>query len=87
MYYPLLLEPSVKDYVWGGTRLISEFGYKGGKTAAEAWVLSCHGDGPSVIKNGKMRGKTLNQAISFWGKQSIGKKPPFSPIFGTDKAD
>ena len=81
MYYPLLLEPSVKDYVWGGTRLISEFGYKGGKTAAEAWVLSCHGDGPSVIKNGKMRGKTLNQAISFWGKQSIGEKADVFPYF------
>ena len=41
--YPLLLDPPIKDYIWGGTRLKTDFGFKTelGR-AAEAWVLSCH---------------------------------------------
>lgn len=56
------LNPSVADYIWGGTRLIDEYGIKTNKSpAAEAWVLSCHEDGPSTIENGKFEGLTLQQ--------------------------
>ena len=58
---PLLLTPPVKDYIWGGTRLIKEFGRQcsSGK-AAESWELSCHKDGCSVIASGEFAGKTLS---------------------------
>ncbi|MDD2361599.1 MAG: class I mannose-6-phosphate isomerase [Oscillospiraceae bacterium] len=72
--YPLLLKPVIKDYIWGGTRLKTEFGYEGGDIAAEAWVLSCHKDGRSVIQNGELKGKTLNDAVSLWGNSSIGER-------------
>ncbi len=57
------LTPSVADNIWGGTRLITEYGIKTDKNpAAEAWVLSCHPAGPSTIQNGEVEGKTLQEA-------------------------
>ena len=44
----LKLTPSCKDYLWGGSRLRTDFGIKSDlDPLAEAWVLSCHPDGPS----------------------------------------
>ena len=41
----LKLTPSCKDYLWGGSRLRSDFGIKSDlNPLAEAWVLSCHPD-------------------------------------------
>ena len=61
--YPLLLEPPVKDYLWGGTRLKTDYHFKTDKEkAAEAWVLSCHPDGMSRLAEGEMKGLTLPEA-------------------------
>jgi len=73
--YPLLLKPPIKDYLWGGTRLKTEFGYETDKDiAAEAWLLSCHKDGSDVIVNGELAGKTLPEVLEIWGNDAIGKK-------------
>ena len=62
--YPLLLKPTIKDYIWGGTRLKKEFGFKTDKKiAAEAWELSCNKDGDSFVINGPLAEKTLREAI------------------------
>ncbi len=46
---PKLLQPILKDYLWGGTRLKEEYGFVTDKPiAAEAWVLSCHRDGRNL---------------------------------------
>lgn len=72
--YPLLLRGAVKDYIWGGTRLISEFGFETDKPkAAEAWVFSCHKDGESIVRNGNFSGMTLSEAVSQWGGAALGK--------------
>ena len=56
------LIPSVADYIWGGRRLIEEYGIKTAKDpAAEAWVLSCHSAGPSTVEDGEFKGQTLEQ--------------------------
>ena len=48
----LKLNPSCKDYIWGGTRLKEEYGKEyDGDVLAESWELSCHPDGPSYIYN------------------------------------
>ena len=82
MIYPLLLKAPVKDYLWGGTRLKDEFHFEtDAAKAAEAWVLSCHKDGESIVSNGEFAGKTLTQVLKFWGKKSLGGKAAAFPYF------
>ena len=69
----LKLKPSCKDYLWGGTRLRTEFGIEYDKDPlAESWELSCHPDGPSYIVNGEYAGKTLQEYIDAKGKEILG---------------
>ncbi len=50
----LKLKPACKDYIWGGRRLIEEFGIDyDKKILAEAWMLSCHSDGMSTLESGE----------------------------------
>ena len=66
--YPLLLKPVVKDYLWGGTRLKTEFGFETDKEiAAEGWMLSCHKDGTNTVENGAYAGKSLDEVLKHWG--------------------
>lgn len=80
--YPLLLKPPVKDYLWGGTKLKTEYNYETDKQkAAEAWVLSCHKDGADVVVNGELAGKTLPEVLELWGEKSLGKNAAAFPYF------
>ncbi len=80
--YPLLLKAPVKDYLWGGNRLKEEYGYESeSDIAAEAWVLSCHKDGESVVRNGEFAGQTLSEVLEIWGEKAIGKKAAAFPYF------
>lgn len=73
--YPLKLIPAVKDYLWGGTKLKTDFGIKSDlDKVAEAWTLSCHKDGPCVIANGSDKGKTLAQWLDENGFKALGSK-------------
>lgn len=56
----LKLLPACKDYLWGGRRLITDYGkHCDGERLAETWELSCHPDGPSVIAEGPEAGRTV----------------------------
>lgn len=69
----LKLKPSCKDYLWGGHRLVEEYGKEyDGDVLAETWELSCHPDGPSTIVNGVHAGQTLQQYIDEQGKEVLG---------------
>ena len=69
----LKLKPSCKDYIWGGHRLVDEYHVVcESDICAEAWELSCHPDGPSVIVNGSYAGKTLQQYIDDQGMSVLG---------------
>lgn len=77
------LTPFIADYIWGGSRLIDEYGIKTDKSpAAEAWVLSCHKAGPAVVTEGEYEGKTLQEIYE--SDKSIcgtnGQKFEFFPI-------
>lgn len=70
----LKLKPACKEYIWGGTRLLTEFHKEyGGSTLAETWELSCHPDGPSTIANGPWAGRTLASYIEAEGRQVLGE--------------
>ena len=72
--YPLLLKPAIKDYLWGGTKLKTDFKFETEKEiAAEAWMLSAHKDGMNIVLNGEHQGKTLNEVLEIWGKSALGK--------------
>lgn len=71
----LKLAPAFKDYLWGGEEMCSRFGFHPQKLPlAEAWVLSCHKDGPSVVQNGTYKGQSLAQAIEQLGPACLGTK-------------
>ena len=65
----LKLKPACKDYLWGGRRLIEEFGIEYDKKfLAEAWLLSTHKDGTSTIENGEI----LTEYIKRHGSEILG---------------
>lgn len=68
----LKLKPACKDYVWGGRRLVDEFGVNSDKIVAEAWMLSAHRDGASTISGGDFDGKTLAEYIKLNGNEILG---------------
>ena len=50
------LTPSCKDYLWGGEKLRTEYGIQSElHPLSEAWMLSCHPDGPSYLPSAPTR--------------------------------
>lgn len=80
--YPLLLKPAIKDYLWGGNRLITEFGLETDtEIAAEGWMLSCHKDGSNTVLNGELAGKSLPEVLEVWGADALGARAAKFPYF------
>ena len=60
---PIFLQPVLQERIWGGQKLHTEFHYEiPSENTGEAWVISAHPNGPSIIKNGELEGKTLADA-------------------------
>lgn len=67
------LTPACKDYLWGGEKLRQDYGIQSQlHPLAEAWVPSCHPDGPSVVATGPLAGKTLPEYIQEKGPGCLG---------------
>ena len=61
---PLLLRPSGKDYLWGGSRLNDEFEKNIDLTPlAETWECSTHPDGHSYVVGGAFDGQELAEVL------------------------
>ncbi len=62
--YPIRLIPYVSETIWGGRKLIDEYGVKTEKkNAAEGWMLSCHEAGASSVENGEFAGRSLADVV------------------------
>jgi len=62
--YPFLLQPAVKDYLWGGTRLRDDFSKRmASDVIAETWECSTHPDGVSVVASGEWMGRPLDEIL------------------------
>lgn len=75
-FSPIKLTAPIKDYLWGGTRLITDFNKKTDlEKAAESWELSTHPDGESVVTGGEFDGMKLSEYIKANGNDAcIGTK-------------
>lgn len=70
---PIKLLPAFKDYLWGGTKLKTDFGKKSDlDIVAESWELSTHKDGQSVVAEGPDAGLTLSEYIDKHGDGILG---------------
>ncbi len=62
--YPIKLLPYVSETIWGGKKLIEEYGVKTDKkNAAEGWMLSCHEAGASAVENGEFAGASFADVV------------------------
>lgn len=69
------LTPAFKDYLWGGTKLKTEYGKQSElQIVAESWEVSTHPDGLSKIVNGEYAGKSLLEYVSEQGRSVLGTK-------------
>lgn len=60
---PIFLQPVLQERIWGGKKLKEAFAYDiPSNQTGEAWVISAHPNGPSIIENGPLQGKTLADA-------------------------
>lgn len=80
--YPIKMNPAFKDYLWGGDKLIKEWGKNCPyPIAAESWELSGHKNGQSVAQNGAFAELTLNEIVEKWGKECLGENAKNSDRF------
>jgi mannose-6-phosphate isomerase len=80
--YPLKLTAACKDYIWGGTRLKTEYNqHSTAQIVAESWELSCHPDGPCTIANGDFQGMLLPDFLNLQGKELLGTNCAKFPDF------
>ncbi len=65
IYYPMKLRGICKSALWGGRRLITEYGKgSGAESIAEAWELTVRKGEVSVIQNGEYGGERLDRLLS-----------------------
>lgn len=78
------LQAPLKDYIWGGTKLKTDYGKKTDlEKVSESWELACHKDGMSIIENGPEAGRTLKSYLDEAGPAVLGehaKKFPYFPL-------
>lgn len=61
---PMLLKPVGKDYLWGGTRLKTEYRKQIDLVPlAETWECSTHPDGASIADTGEFKGQSLDRIL------------------------
>lgn len=62
MLYPLKFEPIYKENIWGGNQLKTKFNREiPSDHTGESWDIACHEHGQSIISNGPLKGKTLDE--------------------------
>ncbi|MDX9848991.1 MAG: class I mannose-6-phosphate isomerase [Anaerolineaceae bacterium] len=72
--YPLFLEPTIKNYIWGGTTFKKFLNGKKDHSEhiAEVWVFYGH----NQIKNGPWAAKTLRELVNLCGPDLLGSFYP-----------
>ena len=73
--YPLKFTPIYKERIWGGINLRKVFGrHLPGDCIGESWEISGHDSGSSIVTNGNLAGKNLNELLVGSKERLMGKK-------------
>lgn len=76
------LQPSYKDYLWGGTKLKKIYNKNCDyDMIAESWELSAHVEGQSTVVSGRHKGMLFGEYLEKVGKESLGWKCQSLPRF------
>lgn len=80
--YPLIFQPTFRDYIWGGRRLgtVLSKPIPAEGDFAESWEVVDHGEDQSVVANGPLAGKTLGELVKEFPQDLFGSTSP-SPTF------
>lgn len=81
--YPIKFEPILKEKIWGGNKLKTLFNKKTDKqNIGESWEISGVEGNISVVANGALKGKTLNDLLTTYKESLMGSK--IYQQFGTE---
>jgi len=73
--YPLKFSPILKDKIWGGTKLVTQFNKNSNlKNIGESWEISDVEGSISIVSNGKFLGKTLRELLITYKSELVGVK-------------
>lgn len=74
--YPILFQPILKDYVWGGRSLETVLNrvLPSQGVVAESWEISGHENGATVANNGFYAGKSLPTLVAELGVDLVGSR-------------
>ncbi len=74
--YPLCFHPILKERIWGGQKLqtVLNKDQNGFTRCGESWEISGLEDDVSVVSNGPLAGKDLNELLEIYGEELVGKK-------------
>lgn len=73
-FYPLTFTPILKDRIWGGTKLKSYLNKPiVSETTGESWEISTVSGDVSVVNNGLLKGKNINEIIALFPEEILGK--------------
>lgn len=72
--YPIQFKPILKERIWGGTKLHEFFNKDSNEPfIGESWELSNVPNDVSVVKNGFLKGKDLNEIIALYPEAILGQ--------------
>ncbi|MDO9085390.1 MAG: hypothetical protein Q7U53_04180 [Anaerolineaceae bacterium] len=70
--HPLILQPTIKNYIWGG-RTFEKFADENlsdTEPIAEIWVIY----GENKVQNGQLMGNSLNDIVHLYGSELVGNR-------------
>ena len=75
MLYPFTFEPILKKIIWGGSDICPFKGITPVQDGiGESWELSHVEGNYSIVANGELKGRSLDELIRIYGKQLLGEK-------------
>ena len=75
MLYPLKFNPILKEIIWGGDeicRFKNLYPLRSG--IGESWEISHVKDNVSIVANGELKGKSIEELIETYGEKLLGRK-------------